>query len=264
MSKISKIENVQQQYSDEKNLSARINLHAKHSTNKQGFSNWLWEQYNFFENCKILELGCGNGEQWETKINLLPDDCKIILSDFSEGMINAVKEKYDDYELFSFQQIDIQDIPFANDTFDIVIANHMLYHVPELPKALSEVKRVLKVDGRFYSSTISNNGMQPFLHETFKRFYPDTTEFTNNFSFNLENGFELLSEYFHSVKRIDYEDSLAITETQDLIDWIKSAITSTSYSETNFDILYDYFDFIREKFGAINIPKENGLFISVK
>ena len=265
MSNINKIENVKRQYSDDKNLSARINLHAKHSTNKQGFSNWLWEQYYFFENCKILELGCGNGEQWETKINLLPNGCKIILSDFSEGMVNTVKEKYADYELFSFQQIDIQDIPFSNDTFDIVIANHMLYHVPELSKGLSEVKRVLKTNGTFYSSTISNGGMQPFLHKAFKHFHPDTTSFTQKFSFNLENGFELLSEYFHEVKKVEHEDSLSITDTQDLMDWIKSTITDTSYSEQkNLDDLYDYFESIRKKDGAINIPKENGLFISVK
>jgi len=224
----------------------------------------LWEQYSFFENCKILELGCGNGEQWKTKIDLLPDGCEIILSDFSEGMVHAVKEKYANYKLFSFQQIDIQNIPFPNDTFDIVIANHMLYHVPELSNALSEVKRVLKTDGTFYSSTISNGGMQPFLHEAFKHFHPDTTAFTQKFSFNLQNGFELLSEYFHNVRRVDYKDSLSITETQDLIERIKSTITLASYSEQSFNDLYDYFENIRKKDGAINIPKENGLFISMK
>ena len=41
-------ENVKQQYSDDKNLSARIKLHAKHSTNKQPWGAWLCEQYSFF------------------------------------------------------------------------------------------------------------------------------------------------------------------------------------------------------------------------
>jgi ubiquinone/menaquinone biosynthesis C-methylase UbiE len=140
----------------------------------------------------------------------------------------------------------------------------MLYHVPDLSKALSEVKRVLKTGGNFYSSTISNEGMQPFLHEAFKHFNPDTTAFTQKFTFNLCNGFDLLSEYFSNVKRVDYEDSLAITETQDLIDWIKSVSTLESYTEQNFDDLFNYFETIRKKDGAINIPKESGLFISTK
>ncbi|WP_084767053.1 class I SAM-dependent methyltransferase [Clostridium nigeriense] len=48
------------------------------------------------------------------------------------------------YNNVSFQQIDIQDINFPDETFDVIIANHMLYHIPDLQKALYEVKRVLK------------------------------------------------------------------------------------------------------------------------
>ena len=46
-----------------------------------------------------------------------------------------------------------------NNTFEIVIANSMLYHVPEIDKALSEVRRVLKKDGVFYAATSGENGI---------------------------------------------------------------------------------------------------------
>jgi len=255
---------IQQQYADDKNLTARMNLHTKHSTNKQGFSTWLWEQYNFNANCRILELGCGNGSQWENKMNILPNGCKIILSDFSNGMVDIVKEKYAEHKLFSFQQIDIQNIPYPDDSFDFVIANHMLYHVPDLTKALSEVKRVLKTDGKFFSTTIGSGGLPSFLHNAFKYFDPDTKAFTQQFSFVLQNGYEILSEHFSNVKRIDYEDSFSITNTHDLMDWIKSTISIGSYSEQNLDNLFNYFEDIRKKDGAINIPKEVGLFVSMK
>ena len=265
MSYISKKDNVEKQYSNDKNLSARIKLHAKHSTNKQGLANWLWEHYSFFDNCHVLELGCGNGEQWQTKIGTLPNGCRVVLSDFSEGMVSAVKQKYAEQKLFSFRQIDIQDIPFGDESFDVVIANHMLYHVPDLDKAFCEVKRVLKDGGIFYSSTIGSGGIQPFLHEVFKHFYPDTNTFTQQLSFTLQNGQDLLCKYFNDVKRFDYLDSLAITETQDLMDWIKSTITLNSVSvEEISDDLFNYFEKMRKKDGAINIPKENGLFVSKK
>ena len=146
-----------QQYSDDRNLSVRSKLHAKHSTNKQGFGSWLFEKYCFSKNNSILELGCGNGWQWEWDrgIERLPHGCKVILSDFLEGMVNIVKEKFSSYNTdIDFQKIDVQAIPYGDESFDVVIANHMLYHVPDLDKALSEVRRVMKmVDGSIQSQT---------------------------------------------------------------------------------------------------------------
>jgi ubiquinone/menaquinone biosynthesis C-methylase UbiE len=259
-----KSECVKQQYSDDKNLSARIDLHTKHSTNKQGFFAWLWEQYNFPAKSQILELGCGNGAQWQDKADALPDGCAVVLSDFSDGMVSAVKEKYSKYKAFSFKQVDIQAIDFPNETFDIVIANHMLYHVPDLTRALTEVWRVLKPGGKFYSTTIGSGGLSLFLHEAFKRFNPDTKAFTQQWSFVLQNGYEILSEHFSDVQRFDYEDSLAVTETKDLMNWIKSTASMSIISEEELDKLYECFEKIRKNDGAINIPKEAGLFISIK
>lgn len=49
--------------------------------------------------------------------------------------------------------IDIQNIPYEDNSFDLVIANMMLYHVPDLPRALAEVGRVLKPEGKLYTAT---------------------------------------------------------------------------------------------------------------
>jgi len=253
---------VNQQYSDDKNLSARMNLHEKHSTNKQGFHAWLWEHYDFFEGCRILELGCGNGAQWEGKVDSLPDKYEVVLSDFSQGMVDIVCEKFAENSAFSFQQIDIMDIPFAENAFDIVIANHMLYHVPDISKALSEVTRVLKANGKFYSSTIGSGGMMLYLHDAIKRYDADTTAFSQQFSFTLQNGSGILSEHFSEIAKFEYEDSFSITVTQDLIDWIKST-QNIDFSEQLLDNLYRYFEEIRIADGAINISKEVGLFVSV-
>jgi ubiquinone/menaquinone biosynthesis C-methylase UbiE len=239
-------------------------LHSKHSTNKQGFFPWLFEKYKFSNGYRILELGCGNGGQWQNRIHQLPADCILVLSDFSEGMVEIVWEKYSNQKNMLAQKIDIQDIPFPNNCFDVVIANHMLYHVPDLAKALSEVKRVLKNGGKFYAATNGNGGMRTYLRNAFKQVNPNINAFTKNFSFNLQNGKEMLSQYFYDVQRLDYEDSFSITETQDLMDWLKSTTTLASYSENDLNGFYDFFEGIRQEEGAINIPKETGLFISTK
>ena len=140
----------------------------------------------------------------------------------------------------------------------------MLFHVPDLDKALSEVQRVLKIGGCFYSATDGNGGMRPFLHNAIKKFDPESKAFTEKIPFNLQNGSEILSQYFSLVERFDYENVLAITETQDLMEWLKSTISISGYSDENLVGLYEYFEEIRIREGAINIPRETGLFVSMK
>ena len=45
---------------------------------------------------------------------------------------------------FAYEIIDAQAIPYGTQRFDIVIANHMLYHVPDRAQAIAEMRRVLK------------------------------------------------------------------------------------------------------------------------
>ena len=63
------------------------------------------------------------------------------------------------------------------------------------------------------------------------------------------------------MERLDYEDSLSITNTQDLMDWISSTISFSACSGEDFSKLYEFFEDIRQRDGAINIPKEVGLFV---
>ncbi len=264
MSIMNVTKNVKNQFSNDNNLAFRINFYKKYTTNKYKFADWLFDKYNFKENMSILELGCGNGSHWQGRLEELPKGCKLILSDFSEGMLDLVKEKYSSYENVSIQKIDIQSIPFENELFDIVIANHMLFHVPDLNKALLEVNRVLKKGGYFYAATDGNGGMRPFLHKAIKQFDTTNEAFTEKLPFNLQNGKKILDKYFNSVEKNEYENTLAITKTEDLIEWLKSTKSISGFSEENLANLYKYFEDIRLKDGAINIPRETGVFISVK
>lgn len=256
-------ENVKKQYEDDRNLATRIAFHNKYSTNNN-MTNWKFDQYQFPQNCRILELGCGNGGQWEDRIAQLPKNCILILTDLSEGMVDLVREKYAEFPNVLVQKMDIQNIPFPDNYLDIVIANHMLYHVPDVPKAISEVYRVLKAGGIFYTTTNGNGGMMSFLDHAFKQVNPKIDVFNTELPFSLQNGQKILNEYFPNVKRVDYEDSLAVTETKDLIDWIKSTIAFSNYNENDLENLYEYFENSRIKHGSINIPKEVGMFISQK
>ncbi|MHB1483080.1 MAG: class I SAM-dependent methyltransferase [Saccharofermentanales bacterium] len=265
MPEISKTENVKEQYTDDKNLSVRLKLHQKYSTNPYAFPDWLFDQYKLTEGCKILELGCGNGQFWENRINKLPAKSTIILSDLSDGMLDIVQKKYSGFMNVSVRKIDIQEIPFPEGSFDIIIANFMLYHVPDISKGLSEVKRVLKPGGIFYAATNSSRGMREYLHNAFFDFNKNLDVFGGDrFPFSSENGGNILKNHFSNVKLLEHIDSLEISETQDLIDWIESTISIASYSKNDTAGLYDYFEKIRIAEGTIKIPKRTGLFVSYK
>jgi len=186
------------------------------------------------------------------------------LSDFSPRMVEITREKYAAYPAVRVEQIDIQAIPYPDASFDRVIANHMLYHVPDLQKAISEVRRVLKPGGVFYAATNGNGGMRAYLHDALTRF-KNIDAFSTPYTFALQNGGEVLSPFFDDVRLAAFEDSLRITETQDLVDWILSTVSvSSAYTKDDLEGLFDFFEAVRQKEGKINIPKETGMFIARK
>ena len=154
---------VKEQYSSSGNLSTRISIHDKYSTNKTGFGNWIFSNYDIRDGMKVLELGCGTGSMWKGHEDAIRRCGELVLSDFSEAMVEKAKETIGEYPNVTYKQIDIMDIPFEDDAFDVVIANMMLYHVPDISRGLKEVRRVLKADGSFYCATFGIHGIMEYI-----------------------------------------------------------------------------------------------------
>ena len=265
MSDMSNKQNVLEQYADDENLSTRIKLHNKYSTNKYEFKNWVYDQYHIFEGARILELGCGTAEIWYDKIKSFPNNTLIVLSDLSENMVNTVWMKMLNYTNVSVKIIDIQNISFPKDTFNVVIANHVLHHVPDMERALSEVYRVLQPSGRFYATAVGAEGMNKYLCDVFNTIDPGLNVFNSDeFNFTLQNGQKLLKRYFSQVKELEYSDELRITNTDELMDWIRSTMFYKRLSEQVMEKAYNYFEKIRKDVGYVSIPKQVGMFICQK
>ncbi|MCM1025570.1 MAG: methyltransferase domain-containing protein [Roseburia sp.] len=248
---------VQEQYKNSANLNTRISIHDKYSVNKQGFGNWIVSNYQITNGMRILELGCGTGDMWTGKSELITKCAELVLSDFSEGMIQTAHSKIGDFPNVTYQVVDIQEIPFETDSFDIVIANMMLYHVPDLGKGLSEVKRVLKESGRFYCATYGEHGMMHFIAGLLK---PYGVEDRVNKNFTLQNGKQILAPYFSSVERMEYIDSLEVTDIDDMLDYLYSLTGMTEVSNIKRDVIKKALEQNRTD-GILKVPKEYGMFI---
>ena len=167
MSTINNQKEVKEQYANAGNLNTRILIHQKYSTNKMGFGNWIFSNYKITPGMKVLELGCGTGDMWKGHEDLINACERLVLSDFSEGMLENAKANLGEMTSLGagleYRVIDIQNIPFEDESFDVVIANMMLYHVPDMNRGLAEVRRVLKKGGAFYCATFGEHGIMEFL-----------------------------------------------------------------------------------------------------
>ena len=145
----------------------------------------------------------------------------------------------------------------------------MLYHVPDRRKALSEISRVLKVDGILYATTIDSASMRELFDLVFTYYsIPDVQRKTVAAEFGLENGREQLAGYFKDVELTRYKNSLVVREARPLVDYICSStgvsrITQFFTDERRHEF-EEYLEGIIKKEGPINITKDSGMFIAKK
>lgn len=171
-----------------------------------------------FENKLILYI--------TPEINLLKKIYKPSIK-FVFGDLNP--EKYLHLKLTPFYKIDLTQIPFDNDTFDYVIANHILEHILDYKIALQEIYRILKANG----TAILQTTFSPVIYSNFEDSLIDTPELREKYygyddhlrifglqlfddieqtGFKLEtyNHFEILSEYNPSIYGLNFKENLIL------------------------------------------------------
>lgn len=215
-----------EQYKDSSRLEARARLHADYSRNPHGWFEWMFDLYHLPEQARILELGAGPGWLWLKNWQRIPAGWHITVSDFSGGMVDELRTNLARIPRpFAFEQIDVQEIAFPDQTFDTVIANQMLYHVPNRPKAIAEMRRVLKSGGTLFTGTNGDHHLRE-MHLLMAQFGFVRNEYLGGFipvkGYTLENAPEQLQAAFQEVDVHRYDDAIDLTDSQPLIDYISS------------------------------------------
>ena len=254
-----------EQYKNSSNLSARIRLHELYSVIDYDFHNWLFDLMlvDFPLNARILEVGCGTGSIWTKNMDRVPSGWDVTLTDLSPGMLeDARKNLGEAADRFKFQEADAQDIPFDNEMFDGVIANAMLYHVPDRARAIGELKRVLKPGGSFHAVTMGVDHMlegYQLVQAALPNHHFDRPTPQNGF--DLDNALLELDQHFADVKLLRYPSHLAITEAQPYIDYLRSMITLELPLES-LQIVEDHVHMLVERDGVIRISKDVGVLVA--
>jgi SAM-dependent methyltransferase len=254
------------QYKNASKLEARVQLHLLYSTNQYGWHRWCFDQYALSAQASVLELGCGPAYLWKSNLDRLPADWRVTLSDFSAGMLEQAQQNLGEHaSAFRFEIVDAQAIPFEENAFDAVIANHMLYHVPDRARALSEMRRVLKSDGKVYLATNGLVHLQE-LDDLYQRFDPVAdfgwSQTTSKF-FSLDAGGAEVAQFFEDVHIVRYEDALVVTEAEPLVNYILSMMTTAAIQDRRAELQH-FIEGELAQHGAIHISKDSGMFVGMK
>lgn len=255
---------VSEQYRSASNLGARVALHRRFSTNGYPWQRWVFDGFDLPAEARVLEVGCGPGNLWAENLDRLPEGWNVTLTDDSSGMIQEARDHLDD-ERLRFRVADAQELPFEGGAFDAVIANHMLYHVPDRERAISEISRVLGPAGVLYASTNGrdhNREMGRMLRVLFPARLDDDYH-QAGIGFSLENGTEQLSRRFSSVSCRRREDSLFVTEVRPLVDYLLSG-TATHAAGHDGDVagLTKLLELELASRGGIPVTKDTGMFVA--
>ena len=164
---------------------------------------------------RVLEVGCGWGDLAERIAR--ETGAEVVALDLSPWMVELARERDVDARVG-----DVQELPFPGGEFDCAVAAWMLYHVPDLDRALAELARVLRPGGRLVAVTNS-----AFHLEELRRLVgsgPSPSTFTS------ENGAELLGRDFARVAREDIDGRLEFPTRGDVEEYLRASISMSPFA----------------------------------
>lgn len=256
---------LKQQYKDASNISARINLHRDFSLNPKSWFEWVFEKCGFHDGEHVLEVGCGDASLWTQNSDNVPENISITLTDISYGMVrDATRNIGEEDGRFNYEVMDAHRLYKQDESFDCVIANHVLFYCDDLDAVCSEIYRVLKPGGIFVCSTYSSQHMKE-ISELVKEF-DDRIELSAEKlyeQFGKENGAEILGKYFDDVQWHGYDDELVVEKAEPVIEYVLSC--HGNQNRFIVDRYKEFAAFVKKKTeGGFHITKDAGVFIARK
>lgn len=211
---------LEREYATSTNQETRIGFYERHSTNPQGWQRWVWDRLveALAPDARILELGCGPGTLWFENRERIPPGWRVTLSDFSPGMLDTARKTLQSCaHPFAFEVIDIRRDDGPRETFDAVVANHMLFHIEACAEALGRIHGFLDDGGKLLAATLGKSHLRelrtlilPFVT------LPPTPDFI------LETGAAELEPWFEPVVLHRYDNALVVPEAGPLVDYVVS------------------------------------------
>ena len=201
-------------------------LRAKHQLNRtdsgRAFPKWALNHVPIGGGMRILDAGAGWGRfTWPLIEEYGVQPQHVANMDQSVGMLQtAAKEADRRGQHLRLCSGGIETLPFASATFDGVLANHVLYHLNDIPAGARELARMLKPEGWLLATTNSDRIRVTLIdlhHQALTQLgVPFEPEGPSTFS--MENGATLLQTAFQQVETIYFEDEVTYSDGTTFVD----------------------------------------------
>lgn len=240
MTPFSDYESLRREYATADHLRLRQETHQRYSVPQIDFPAWVTERVQWAGVQRVLDVGAGWG-YYAAAVQRHAPDVHYTAVDLSPGMMAGLP-----IDRSRGAVADAAALPFASHTFDVVMANHMLYLMRDIPAVLAECKRVLKPGGVLVAATNSAEHMPEFT-ALFRRammlLSPQTSIYTTppqpeHIHFALENGTRLLAHHFFAVVRHDLPAALVFREVEPAMQYLDS-LRATREAQLPPDIRWD-------------------------
>jgi SAM-dependent methyltransferase len=221
----------------------------------------------------VLDVGCGPGELLREMARQGDGWDLLVGFDFSTGMAIQAWSAAKDLPVRVFVG-DVQAIPSPDACFDVVMARHMLYHVPDIDRAVAEAARVLCPGGYFLATTNSAHSMheyQALRAQAAARFSSMARPEWSVERFCLENAPSFLEPYFESVATTPLRGTLRFPEAQPLVEYFASSRSLTMHPRHSEADWQAVLDFVRaeaqaaiDRRGCFDVAKVTGAIVGRK
>jgi SAM-dependent methyltransferase len=263
----------EQAYADGAHLDVRRRTHQLYTVDPVDFDQWTLAQIPWRGDERILDVGCGPGELLREMARHRDGWSLLAGLDYSSGMAIQAAAATRGLPVHIFVG-DAQTLPHPDLCFDVVMARHMLYHVPAMGRAVAEAARVLCPGGYFVVTTNSAHTMQEYQalrDRAAARFPSMASPEMSTERLCLENGPELLRSCFEMVSSTALTGTLRFTAAQPLVDYFASSRSLTmhpGHSEADWQAVLD---FVRaeiqatiDRHGCFDVTKVTGTIVGRK
>lgn len=247
------------QYGDGSKLDVRTALHQRFSTSPIAFPDFEAGLIDWQASFDVLECGTGTGRFWDNRHT--PKSMAITLTDLSSGMVEAAVTRAtgNGYKDVESQECDVQDLPYDDNSFDVVLANHMLYHVPDPDRAITELARVLRQGGTLLAATNGYGHMRE-MNDAITEVFGDHNKEALYEVFGIDSGEARLRDRFTSITWHAYDNDLIVHDPAAAIAYGLSFPPGESATEAQAS---DFAAAINRRFvdGQLRIRTRTGAFV---
>jgi ubiquinone/menaquinone biosynthesis C-methylase UbiE len=258
------------QYADAEKLRVRQEAHRLYSEGGDRLTPWLMGHLAPQPGLRLVDVGCGPGTM---HADLAAEGISTIIAlDVSMGMVREAREAAARTTARVHAiRADAQRLPLPDACCQRVLANYVLYHVPDIPQALREMRRVLRSPGR---TLIATNGAGHLvrLHDLHLRAVAETGYVPGRGDgprFSLEH-LELVRAVFPRAERHIYEDALVFPSPEPalayyasgLIDRVENRSADGSHRARLVPVMRQLIQAIIEREGSFRVPKMTGCFVA--